>query len=124
MKIDRFNVPDFNSFNEVKNNKNEEAARSDFGARLENASASNQTAAAASPLQKELAGIAKGADLNNSISSRVAIDQATRAIVGGLVSPDLKNKIDIDKMFSAMSDFAQNDPVLSKKLQNLLVKLS
>jgi hypothetical protein len=122
MKIDRFNVPDFNSFNEVKNNQNE-AARPDFSARLENLGATNQTSAA-SPLQNQLTGIAKGTDFNNSISSRVAVDQATRAIVGGLISPDLKNRLDLDAMMSAISDFAQNDPVIAKKLQNLLVRLS
>ena len=121
MKIDRFNVPDFNSINETKNAN--ETARTDFSARLESAGGANQSSTA-SPLQNELTSIAKGTDFNNSISSRVALDQATRSIVSGLISPDLKNRIDMDKMMSAMSDFAQNDPVMAKKLQNLLIRLS
>src|SRR5436309_2956950 len=119
MKIDRFNIPDFNSFNsnEVKNVKNEEAGRADFSSRLESTQSSTQSSS--SPLHSELTGIAKGTDFNNSISSRVALDKAARAIVGDLISPDLKNKVNMDKLMSAMSDFAQSDPVLSNKLQKL-----
>jgi len=123
MKIDRFNIPEFNSFNDVKNNKNEDATRSDFGARLDSTAGANQTPAA-SPLQNQLKGIAKSTDFNNSISSRVAIDQAARAIVGGLISPDMKGKVDMESMMSALSDFAQNDPVVSQRLQRLLIRLT
>jgi hypothetical protein len=123
MKIERFNIPDFNSFNETKSLKNEESNRADFSARLDNTSAANQSPAA-SPLQGELASIAKSTDFNNSISSRVAIDKATRTIVDGLVSPELKGRIDMDAMLSTLSDFAQNDPVVSQRLQKLLIRLS
>jgi hypothetical protein len=125
MKIDRFNIPDFNSLNETKKVKNEEPAGTDFASRLENTNVEQQAAKpASSPLQNELTGIAKSTDFNNSISSRVATDQAVRAIVGNVISPELKGKIDLEAMMTTISDFAQNDPVLSQRLRNLLLRLS
>ncbi|MEW6730587.1 MAG: hypothetical protein AB1489_04540 [Acidobacteriota bacterium] len=123
MKIDRFNLPDFNSLNEARNTSNETPARADFNNRLESPSLPTASPTA-SPLQKSLTGIAKASDMNNSIMSRVAIDQATRAIISGLINPELKDKIDLEQMFSAISDFAQNDPVLSQRLRNLLTRLA
>lgn len=122
MKIDRLNIPDYSAFNDVKNNSSNEAARTDFNARLENTG--TPQGSVATPLQKDLGGIAKSTDFNNSISSRVAIDQATRAIVGQLISPELRNSAGMEKMMSTLSDFAQNDPVLSAKIQRLLIKLT
>jgi hypothetical protein len=124
MKIDRFNIPDYSSLNETKNLKNEEAARGDFSSRLESLGAQETAKPAASPLQKELEGIAKSADLNNSIMSRVALDQAVRSVVGQLVGPEMKNKVDLETMMSTISDFAQNDPVVSQRLRNLLGRLA
>jgi hypothetical protein len=125
MKIDRFNIPDFNSLNETKKVKNEEPVRTDFASKLESANVEKQAASpVASPLQNELAGIAKSTNFDNSISSRVATDQAVRAIVGDLLSPELKGKIDLEAMMSAISDFTQNDPVLSQRLRNLLIRLT
>lgn len=123
MKIDRFNIPDFNSLNDTKGVRNDEV-RNDFNARLESTAGSTQSQSSASPLQTELAGIAKATDFNNSVDSRVAIDQATRAIVSGILGPDVSSKIDMEAMMSAISDFAQNDPVVGQRLRNLLVRLS
>lgn len=124
MKIDRFNVPDFNSFQDVKNVKsNEGAARTDFSSRLEGASPVNQSAAT-SPLQSELTKIAKASNLNNPTSINGAVDQAARAIVDSLVSPELKGKINMEAMKSVMAEFAQNDPVIGQRLQRLLMRLA
>src|SRR5437667_5909691 len=102
------NIPDFNSLNENKKVKNEEATRTDFSSRLESAG-EQQASKPVSPLQTELTGIAKSTDLRNSISTRVAIDQTARALVNSLVSPELKSKINMEDMMSTISDFAQND---------------
>jgi hypothetical protein len=123
MKIDRFNIPDFNSFNETKNIKNSETNRSSFDAQL-NSVESNAAKSPSSSLQSELAGIAQGTDFNNSISSRVAIDKAARSFVNNLISPELKDKINMNGLMSTISDFAQSDPVMSQKLQRLLVRLA
>jgi len=123
MKIDRFNTPDFNSFNEVKNVKNQDINRSNFDSQLDNTNI-NTSNSSSSPIQKELAGIAQGTDFNNSISSRVAIDKAARTFVNNLISPELKDKINMNNLMSTMSDFAQNDPIMSQKLQRLLVRLA
>jgi hypothetical protein len=122
MKIDRFNNIDFNSFNDVKNNKTQDVNRS-FDSQLDNITNKN-TSSTNSPIQNELVTIAQGTDFNNSISSRIAIDKAARAFVGNLISPELKDKINMNNLMSAMSDFAQNDPVMSQKLQRLLVRLA
>jgi hypothetical protein len=125
MKIDRFNVPDFNALNEAKKVKNEESTSADFASHLESAQVEDQSVkSTGSPLQAELSGIAKSTDMNNSISSRVALDKAARAIVGNVISPELKGKVDLEAMMSAISDFAQNDPVVSQRLLNLLGRLS
>ena len=117
------NIPDFNSLNETKKVKNEEATRTDFSSRLESAG-EQQASKPVSPLQTELTGIAKSTDLRNSISTRVAIDQTARAIVNSLVSPELKGKINMENMMSTISDFAQNDPRLSEMLTKVLSRLS
>ena len=122
MKIDRFNIPDYN-FNELKNNPNTQANRADFGSRLENLNAP-ASQASASPLQGNLATIAKATNFNSATSTKGAIDQASRAIVGSLLSPDIKNSINVDRMLSKIADFAQNDPMMSQKLQKLLARLS
>lgn len=123
MKIDRFNIPDFNSFNETKNIKNSEVNSSKFDAQLESVNA-NTAKPQSSSIQSELTSIAQGTDFNNSISSRVAIDKAARAFIGNLVSPELKDKINMNGLMSTISDFAQSDPVMSQKLQRLLVRLA
>lgn len=123
MKIDRFNTTDFNSFNEVKNVKNQDIKNTAFDSQLDNIN-TRSSSSNSSPIQQELANLAKGTDFNNSISSRVAVDQATRAFVNNLVSPELKDKVNMDNLLSAMSDFAQNDPIMSQKLQRLLVRLA
>ncbi len=123
MKIDRFNTPDFNSFNDVKNVKNQDVNRSNFESQLDNINIRSNNSSA-SPIQNELASIAQGADFNNSISSRIAIDKAAHTFVNNLISPELKDKINMSNLMSAMSDFAQNDPIMSQKLQRLLVRLA
>lgn len=122
MKIDRFNIPDYN-FNELKNNPNTQANRADFGSRLENLNAP-AAQASASPLQSDLTTIAKATNFNSPASTKGAIDQASRAIVGSLLSPEIKNSVNVDRMLAKISDFAQNDPMMSQKLQKLLTRLS
>lgn len=122
MKIDRFNIPDFNSFNETKNINRSEVKNSSFEAQLDGIS--DRPDNTSSPLKSELTSIAQSTDFNNSISSRVAIDKAARSFVSNLISPELSEKINMNSLLSAMSDFAQNDPVMSQKLQRLLVRLS
>lgn len=123
MKIDRFNNIDFNSFNDVKNVKNQDVNRSNFDSELNNISVRSNNSSS-SPLQNELSNIAQGTDFNNSISSRVAIDKAAKTFVNNLISPELKDKINMNNLMSVMSDFAQNDPIMSQKLQRLLVRLA
>ncbi|MFY9221925.1 MAG: hypothetical protein WAQ98_04620 [Blastocatellia bacterium] len=122
MKIDRFNIPDFNSFNETKNINRSEVKNNNFEAQLDGISVRPDNTS--SPLKSELTTIAQSTDFNNSISSRVAIDKAARSFVSNLISPELSEKINMNSLLSAMSDFAQNDPVMSQKLQRLLVRLS
>lgn len=122
MKIDRFNIPDFNSFNETKNINRSEVKNNSFEAQLDGISVRPDNTS--SPLKSDLTSIAQSTDFNNSISSRVAIDKAARSFVSNLISPELSEKINMDSLLSAMSDFAQNDPVMSQKLQRLLVRLS
>lgn len=127
MKIrpEGFSNADFNSLNEQKRVGNEQTAQTDFASRLEGAA--NQSSVSetkASPLQSELSNIAKSTDFNNSISSRVAVDQAARAFISSVVSPELKGKINIEDMMSAISDFAQNDPALNQRMMKLLVRMS
>ncbi len=122
MKIDRFNIPDFNSFNETKNINRSEVKNNSFEAQLDGISVRPDNTS--SPLKSELTSIAQSTDFNNSISSRVAIDKAARSFVSNLISPELSEKINMNSLLSAMSDFAQNDPVMSQKLQRLLVRLS
>lgn len=122
MKIDRFNIPDFNSFNETKNINRSEVKNNSFEAQLDGISVRPDNAS--SPLKSDLTSIAQSTDFNNSISSRVAIDKAARSFVSNLISPELSEKINMDSLLSAMSDFAQNDPIMSQKLQRLLVRLS
>ncbi|MBI4853413.1 MAG: hypothetical protein HY819_16590 [Acidobacteria bacterium] len=123
MKIDRFSNIDFNSFNDVKNVKNQDINRNSFDSQLDNINTPS-TNTSSSPLQNQLTNIAQGTDFNNSISSRVAVDKAARAFVNNLISPELKDKINISNLMSVMSDFAQNDPIMSQKLQRLLVRLA
>ncbi len=123
MKIDRFNTPDFDSFNDVKNVKNQAASRSNFESQLDNINIRVNNSSTPS-IQSELASIAQGTDFNNSISSRVAIDKAARTFVNNLISPELKDKINMNNLMSVMSDFAQSDPIMSQKLQRLLVRLT
>ncbi len=122
MKIDRFNIPDFNSFNETKNINRSEVKNNSFEAQLDGIS--DRPDNTSSPLKSELTSIAQSTDFNNSISSRVAIDKAARSFVSNLISPELSEKINMNSLLSAMSDFVQNDPVMSQKLQRLLVRLS
>lgn len=122
MKIDRFNIPDFNSFNEAKNINRSEVKNNNFEAQLDGIS--DRPDNISSPLKSDLTSIAQSTDFNNSISSRVAIDKAARSFVSNLISPELSEKINMNSLLSAMSDFAQNDPVMSQKLQRLLVRLS
>ena len=122
MKIDRFNIPDFNSFNETKNINHSEVKNNSFEAQLDGIT--DRPDNTSSPLKSDLTSIAQSTDFNNSISSRVAIDKAARSFVSNLISPELSEKINMNSLLSAMSDFAQNDPVMSQKLQRLLVRLS
>ncbi|MBL8193884.1 MAG: hypothetical protein JNM06_08865, partial [Blastocatellia bacterium] len=118
----RFNIPDFNSFNETKNINRSEVKNNSFEAQLDGISVRPDNTS--SPLKSDLTSIAQSTDFNNSISSRVAIDKAARSFVSNLISPELSEKINMDSLLSAMSDFAQNDPIMSQKLQRLLVRLS
>lgn len=122
MKIDgRF--PDFNTYNDVKDVRSTQPANS-FSAHIESLAASSTEAPVVSPLRSALTEIAKSVDMNNSVMSRVAIDKAARAIVSGLIGPEVHNRINVEAMLDRISDFAQNDPVLSQRLRSVLEHLA
>lgn len=124
MKIDgRFNIPDFNTYNDVKDVRGTQSVDS-FSSRIESMAASDTQAPAISPLRSALTDIAKSVDMNNSVMSRVAIDRAARAIVSGLIGPEVQNRINVEAMLDRISDFAQNDPVLSQRLRSVLERLA
>ncbi len=123
MKIDgRFNIPDFNTYNDVKDVRGTQSVDS-FSSRIESI-VTNTESPAISPLRSVLTDIAKSVDMNNSVMSRVAIDRAARAIISRLIGPEVQNRINVEAMLDRISDFAQNDPVLSQRLRGILEHLA
>lgn len=124
MKIEgRFNIPDFNTYNDIKDVRSAQSVDS-FSSRIESVAASNPEAPTVSPLRSTLTEIAKSVDMNNSVMSRVAIDRAARAIISSLLGPEVHNRINVEAMLDRISDFAQNDPVLSQRLKSVLERLA
>ncbi len=118
MKINGLNGPDFDFFSI----KNEEAKPTEFDAGIETVGA--DLVSEASPLQTELSNIAKTTDFNNPTSTRTAIDRVTSAILNDLISPQFKGTLKAEPMVATISEFAQNDPIISQRLLTLLVRLS
>ncbi|MCS6884703.1 MAG: hypothetical protein RMM17_03065 [Acidobacteriota bacterium] len=121
MKIDnRFNIPNIETYTADNTHG---VDRANFQATLD-AVAEKADLKTVSPLRSALTSIVKSVDMNNSVMSRVAIDKAARAIVSNLVGPEVRSRIDMETMLDTISDFAQNDPILSRRLRGILERLA